>query len=124
MGSMKKTAKILALVLGAAYAIGAAGCGEKEKTYDIPRDQYGFVCKPVDYGDMEVSAFGAAYRILEEEYEKENVTIQAGYGTFSPGDRFDIGTMVCRAEFFNDEARCTIAEIPAEEFFRKRILWM
>ena len=65
MGSMKKTAKILALVLG------AAGCGDKEKTYDIPKDQYGFVCKPVDYGDMEVSAFGAAYRILEEEYEKE-----------------------------------------------------
>ena len=119
MRSMKKTAKILALVLGAAYAIGAAGCGEKEKTYDIPKDQYGFVCKPVDYGDMEVSAFGAAYRILEEEYEKENVTIQAGYGTFSLGDRFDIGTMVCRAEFFNDEARCTIAEIPAEEFFSK-----
>ena len=47
---MKKTAKILAFVFGVAYAIGVAGCGEKEKTYDIPRDQYGLVCKPGDYG--------------------------------------------------------------------------
>ena len=98
MRSMKKTAKIFAFIIGAACVFGTVGCGEK--TYDIPRDQYGFVCKPVDYGDLDVSAFGAAYRILEEEYEKENVTIQAGYGTFSLGDRFDIGTMVCRAEFF------------------------
>ena len=77
---MRKTAKILALVLGAAYAIGVAGCGEKEKTYDIPRDQYGFVCKPVDYGCLPRETYKCAYRILEEEYDKSNVKIQVGYG--------------------------------------------
>ena len=84
MRSMKKTAKILALVLGAAYAIGVAGCGEKEKTYDIPRDQYGFVCKPpiiISDPGMVIEVMAEAYRILEEEYDKSNVKIQIGYGT-------------------------------------------
>ncbi len=71
---MKKTAKILAFVFGAAYAIGVAGCGEKEKTYDIPRDQYGFVCKPPDGENMRIS-YDCAYRILEEEYDRSNVKI-------------------------------------------------
>lgn len=81
---MRKTAKILALVLGAAYAIGVAGCGEKEKTYDIPRDQYGFVCKPpiiISDPGMVIEVMAEAYRILEEEYDKSNVKIQIGYGT-------------------------------------------
>ena len=81
---MKKTAKILAFVFGVACVFGVAGCGEKEKTYDIPKDQYGFVCKPpiiISDPGMVIEVMAEAYRILEEEYDKSNVKIQIGYGT-------------------------------------------
>ena len=64
---MRKTAKIFAFIIGAVCMFGTVGCGEK--TYDIPRDQYGFVCKPpiiISDPGMVIEVMAEAYRILEE----------------------------------------------------------
>lgn len=126
---MKKTAKILAFVFGVAYAIGVAGCGEKEKTYDIPRDQYGFVCKPVDYGCLPRETYKCAYRILEDEYDKNNVKIQVGYGNIggvTGGPENYPETLTFRMYIGNadlpSEDELLIKEISVEEFLSEDYL--
>ena len=126
---MKKTAKILAFVFGVAYAIGVAGCGEKEMTYDIPRDQYGFVCKPVDYGCLPRETYKCAYRILEDEYDKNNVKIQVGYGNIggvTGGPENYPETLTFRMYIGNadlpSEDELLIKEISVEEFLSEDYL--